>query len=88
MGQIIEVKEITLPLLQSLGIKSNKVTYELLIDYYFKKNEFDKIFDLEILIKNKNEFSYKTLNNLLHVYYIHGNKDKIIFYLDLFLERK
>ncbi len=48
MGQMIEVKEITFPLLQSLGIKSNKVTYELLIDYYFKKNEFDKIFELEI----------------------------------------
>lgn len=35
MGLIVEAKEITLPMMNSLNIRPNKLTYELLINHYF-----------------------------------------------------
>ncbi len=32
--------------------------------------------------------NYNTLNNLLHTHYIHANTEKILYYLNIFLEKK
>lgn len=46
-GNILEVKELTLPLLSSLGLRPNRVTYELMIQFYFRKNQFESVLEIE-----------------------------------------